>query len=415
MLAGSIAGGVGAYLFQVVGTRALGDDGYAPIAALWTIQYLMWSIVLHAVETYVDRAYVTDRGRSPNRPTTGASPWIWVVAASIAVAVAAWPFRERLFAGEAASVVAAGAIVAAYGGFAIVRGRLAGEGRYRAYGVISATESTLRLLVATFVAATIGTATALAWTLPVGAAAAAAAGAFLANGGQRAIPEPAPRAAARSDGAAGRFLAVTTVANAAVQLLLAGGPLVLVALGASAAEISVFFVTETAARVPVVVALSGGLSRILPAFILAIETSGRAEVTRLAWRVAAVTVAVAAAGGLLGAIVGPAVIRVFFGDGFAPPWWLAAVIGAGVLVATGGMVLNHLAIAAGAERRLPVAWWIGIAAATVTVVLARGSATARVTAGFAVGLSVAFTCLVVAMTRKLDDRHDLRDVAGRSD
>jgi hypothetical protein len=83
-----------------------------------------------------------------------------------------------------------------------------------------------------------------------------------------------------------------------------------------------------------------------------------------------------------------------------PPWWLASIVGAGVVVATGGMLLNHLAIAAGVERRLPLAWWLGVAAGVGAVVAVPGSATARVSAAFGIGLATSFALLVATMTRR---------------
>jgi O-antigen/teichoic acid export membrane protein len=404
LLLGSIVGGVGAYLFQIVGTRSLGERGYAPIATLWTIQYLSWSIVLHAIETYVDRTVVAGRAKGAFLgPRAVVRLWGWIVATSLAVAALAHAFRTSVFGGADELAIVAGVTVAAFGAFALVRGRLAGEGLYAAYGAASATESSVRLVAALWVLAAFGTATALAWTLPVGAATAAAGG-WLASRVLR-RPRAAPMAHAEraaSGGGPGGFLAVTTAANAAAQLLLAGGPLVVAVLGGSDAEVSVFFVTATAARIPVVLALSGGLSRALPAFIRAIEVSGPDMTRSLAWRVAGATLALAAVGGLFGAAAGPALISIFFGLGFTPPWWLAAVVGCGVLVATGGMLLNHLAIAARVQQRLPVPWWLGVTAATAAVLALPGSATARVTTGFAVGLATTFAGLVMTLTRRLD-------------
>jgi O-antigen/teichoic acid export membrane protein len=401
LLLGSVVGGIGAYLFQIVGTRSLGERGYAPIATLWTIQYLSWSIVLHAIETYVDREVVST---SPSGAALGRRTavrlWGWIVATSVGVAAVVYPYRAALFDGADDLALVAGVTVAAFGAFALVRGRLAGAGLYSAYGAASATESSVRLLAAVWMISAFGTVTALAWTLPAGAATAAVGGWVVSRRVRRSVAAPAARDARSAfGGRPGEFLAVTVAANAAGQLLLAGGPLVVVALGGSDAEVSVFFVTATAARVPVVLALSGGLSRVLPAFIRAIEVSGPGATRSLACRVAAVTSAVAAVAGVLGALAGPALIGTFFGTGFMPPWWLTSIVGAGVVVATGGMLLNHLAIAAGIERRLPLAWWLGVAAAVGAVVAVPGSATARVSAAFGIGLATSFALLVATMTR----------------
>jgi hypothetical protein len=401
MFAGAVVGGIGAYAFQIVGTRTLGDRAYAPIAALWTIQYLCWSTALHAVETYVDREVTRGRADGGLDPRTELRLWIWIVTIAAGVGVAAWAWRDRLFGGPSNLALVSVATVVGFGAFAIVRGRLAGEGRFRAYGVASGAESTVRLAAAAAVAAMGATTLSLAWTLPLGALAASVVASL-------AVPASRARAVSGRDGRNelaptrperfASFLAVTTGANVAAQILLAAGPLVVAGIGGSAAEVSVLFVATTAARVPVVIALGGGLSRALPAFtgILASRSDGHLWIWR---RVTASTIAAAGAGAAGGALVGPFVIGALFGAEFTPPWWVASAIGGGVLVSTGGMLLNHLAIAAGAERWLPAPWWLGVLAAAAAIALVPGSPTGRVIAGFAVGHAVAFAGLAAAVRR----------------
>src|SRR5690606_9485575 len=62
MLAGGLIGAVLAYVFQAVGTRLLGDVGFAPIAAIWTAFFIVASVFLVPLEQYVTRG--TSRGRS---------------------------------------------------------------------------------------------------------------------------------------------------------------------------------------------------------------------------------------------------------------------------------------------------------------------------------------------------------------
>ncbi|HEX6207476.1 MAG TPA: hypothetical protein VF058_03870 [Actinomycetota bacterium] len=408
LLVGSVLGGIGAYLFQVIGTRALGEEAYAPIGTLWTIQYLFWSIFLFAVETYVTRETVVGRVGREFRGAAAARTWAWIGIVAAALTVASWLARDRLFFGADDLALVAGLTVLSFGAFAIVRGRLAGVGRFKAYGLVSASESLIRLAVAAVVVLVAATTRSLAWTLPSGAAAAACWWFLLRRRRPDAFVDlPRTLEPPRT----GRFLTLTTLANGAGQVLLAGGPLALVALAAAPAELSVFFVTTTAARVPVVVALGGVLSRLLPTFTRVLGERGPEALPGLAGRLAAGTAAVAAVGAIGGAAVGSQLIGFFFGAGFAPPWWLAAVAGGGVLLATGGMLLNQLLIAAGLEHRLPVAWLVALAAGVVVVVVASGSATARVSAGFIAGELVALCGLIVA-TRVPSRRP--RDAAGRN-
>jgi O-antigen/teichoic acid export membrane protein len=393
LLVGSLLGGLGAYLFQVLGTRALGEEAYAPIGSLWTIQYLFWSTLLYSVETYVAREAVV--GRVGRRFPRGAAvrTWAWIGAFAATLAAGSWLIRERLFYGLGDLSIVAGLTVLSFGAFAFVRGRFAGAGRFKAYGLVSASESLIRLALAAGVLLVAATTRALAWVLPVGAA--AAAGWWFILGRRRLDPLVEP-VESMEPPRTGRFLVLTTLANAAGQLLLAGGLLALVALSAPPTELSVFFVTTTAARVPIVLALGGLLSRVLPTFTRLLAERGRDTLPRIAGRLAAGTVLVAAVGAAAGAAVGRPLIGLFFGEGFAPPWWLAAAAGGGVLLATGGMLLNQLLVAGELEHRLPAPWFAGLAAGVLVVGAAAGTPMARVIAGFVVGEAAALVLLVVA-------------------
>jgi O-antigen/teichoic acid export membrane protein len=393
LLVGSLLGGVGAYLFQVVGTRALGEEAFAPISTLWTVQYLSWSIFLYAVETYVTREVLLGRIEQTFPRPAAIRTWAWIVSVAVAVGGASWLFRGRLFYGFGDLAVVAGLIVLSFGAFAIVRGRLAGAGRYRSYGLTSATESLVRLALAIGAVLVAATTRALAWTLPIGAIVAAFCW-FLPGRrtSDRILRSHEPAGPPRTS----RFLVLTTITNAAVQLLLAGGPLALVALSAGSAEVSVFFVTITAARVPVVIALGGVLSRVLSTFTRILTERGHVALQRLTGRLAVATMLVAAAGAAFGATVGAPLIGAFFGTGFTPPWWLACAAGGGVLLATGGMLLNQLLVAGGLEHRLPLPWFVGLVASIAVVMKAAGSPTERVTAGFVVGQVVALIALTIA-------------------
>jgi O-antigen/teichoic acid export membrane protein len=393
LVAGSLVGGLGAYAFQVVGTRTLGEEAYAPIGTLWTIQYLVWSVVLFAVETLVIRETMRAPDLALPRPAA-LGAWRWIAGTAAVVTVGCWVVRDRLFFGFGQLAFVAGAIVLAFGALAVVRGRLAGRAQYRAYGVVSAAESVVRLGVALAVAVGGATTRGTAWALPIGAAVAASSWFTLGppvRERRKARPSPPP------DGSGvGRFLLPATLANGAAQLLLAGGPVAMVALSASAAELSVFFVTLTAARVPIVLALGGILSRLLPDFAGALARRGRRAMSRIAAVVATSAVCIAAVGAAAAVAVGGQVVGALFGNALAPPGWLAAAATVGVVLATGGLVLNQLLIAAGSERRLVAPWMIGLISAIVALVVVAGTPSWRVATSFVVGEAAALGGLVVA-------------------
>lgn len=391
LLIGSLVGGVAAYLFQVVGARALGEEAYAPIGTLWTIQYLFWSVFLYAMETYVNREVVLGRLGATMRVGAILRMAVWLGAVALALTATTWVLRDALFYGVDDLAVVAGLIVVSYGAFAVVRGRFAGAGRFKVYGLVTAAESVIRLALAVAVVLVAATTRALAWSMPLGALTAAGLWFLVRHRGGPDVDQPSeepPRT--------GRFLVLTTVTNAGVQVLLAGAPLVVVALGAGPSEVSVVFVTVTAARVPVVLALGGMLSRMLPTFVRILDERGDAAGAGLADRIALATVALGGLAAAAGGLAGAPLIALFFGGGFAPPWWFAAATGGGVVLATGGMLLNQLLVARGLEHRLPVPWYAGLAAGAIAVVVTGGDAILRVGTGFIVGEVAAIAALTVA-------------------
>jgi O-antigen/teichoic acid export membrane protein len=393
MLVGSFIAALGAYLFQVITTRSLDEVRYAPIGTLWTIQYLTVSIFVYSVETYVTRGSLrAEAGTGPGAVSL-AKIWAALVVVALGIFAFSWWFRDRLFQGQGELAVIAGCLVVAFGALMIVRGRLAGSGRFKAYGLVTASESLCRLLFALGVAAVGASTRTFAWVMPFGALAAASWWPLLKRSG----PESGSQVLSAKPAGTLRFLALTTSANASTQLLLAGGPILLAFLHASPAEISVFFITVTAARLPVVFVFGGILSRLLGTFVrLAGADHGRSLRRAAAW-IAVGTGAVAFLGGASAAAIGSRLIGLLFGQAFLPPWWVAAGATVGVLLATGSMVLSQMLVATGSEAQLPWPWGSALIGSGLTIAVASGSPLGRVVAGFIVGEAIALIGLTVAV------------------
>ena len=299
--------------------------------------------------------------------------------------------RNELFGGLGDLALVVGLVTAAYGAFMIVRGRLAGTERFKAYGLVTASESIGRAVLASGVVWIAATTRGLAWVMPVGAFGAACLWLIV----RKRPREPRAVTAAAAPPRPVRFLALTTSANGILQLLLAGGPLILVFLGAPPAEVSILFVTLAAARVPLVFFFSGLLSRVLPTFLrLAGSDEGRGLRRSAAW-IALGTCAVSLLGGVAAAAVGSSLLGLLFGRSFAPEWWVAASVTVGVLLATGSMVLNQVLIAQGSENLSLAVWVVAIAVAAVTMGTVSGTPTARVVSAFVFGEAVALLGLTL--------------------
>lgn len=397
MVLGAALAALGAYLFQALGTRALGGVGYAPIGALWTIQYLVTSVVLLPIETHIARESILSHAAGMRSPHVSfLRLWGWLTLVAIVASSVCWLLRDELFHGLDDLALVTGALVLSYGAFLIVRGRLAGTERFKAYGVVTASESTVRAALAAVVTGVAPSVRAFAWIMPVGALTAAGWWVPLRRNPRQprdvaAQPAESPRT--------GRFLALTTAANAITQLLLAGGPLLLVFLHAGPEEVSVFFVTVTAVRVPLVFVFGGVLSRLLPTFMRLESSDRRREARAVAAKIALGTVSIAVVIGGVAAAVGGPLVAVLFGAAFRPPWWVAAGATVGVLLATGSIVLYQLLIARGSAGLGLLAWAAALAAAAQAVVLTGGSATARAVAGLVTGEGVALIALVLAVSQ----------------
>ena len=386
--------GIATYLFQIVGTRALGTEAYAPISVLWTIQYLVFAVGMVAVEAYITRATTLHPETLGRDERTVAA---WLVAGAAIVGALTWALREQLFNGLDDLAATAALIVLAYGSYAVVRGRLAGTERFRPFGLVVFAEAAIRVVLAVVVVAISATTRSLAWILPVGPLVIAAWWALRGRHGRAHLAG----AGGEQIGTTSGFLAAATSANAIAQVLLAGGPLVLLPLGAGPVEVSIFFVTITAARTPVSFALGGLLGRILPP----LTRMARAEDARGLRRVVLGVVGVTAVAALLGAggasVIGDDIVALFFGEEFRPDRLFVTLAGAGVVMATGSLVLNQILVATHGERRLPAPWFAALVVAGLVIVVSGGSATDRVAAGFVAGEAVALLGLTIGALRSV--------------
>jgi O-antigen/teichoic acid export membrane protein len=399
---GGVASSLAAYAFQIIGARALGDEAYAPVGILWTLQYLVLTIGLLSTEAYVTRRHGV---------TAGVWGWIVGLAAVVGVGVAlagpdllrAAPTTGGGAAGAAGGsgaagagagtdpvlwAVVAGAIVLGFGLFVVVRGQLAAGRRYVAYGVMTGGESVVRLAVAAGLLLAGGGPVALAATLPIG-------GAVLA------LPWLRTLRRGRVPVDSGRplpFLVRTTAANGVAQVLLAAGPLAVAALGGSAAAVTIVFVTTTAARAPMVFVHSGALARILPPMQRMAEEGRHADLRRMLAHSTAPVVGGLALVAAAGAAVGPPLVALTFGAGLRPSTPFAALSAVSVGLAMLALVMNQVAIAVDAEHALVLPWAAGLLAAAGGLVLAADlPVDLRVAVASAVGLATAVALVRVRL------------------
>ena len=144
MLVATFVSAGAAFLYLVIVGRTLGPTDFAPITVLWTVQYLISTVVYGPIEQ------LTVRRLSRENPE--ATPWalyLWVTAACTLGALAFGLFTlNRFFVGDTAYLYVLVLLVIGYAGFAMGRGYLAGQRRFEAYAYAISAESLSRLCVA---------------------------------------------------------------------------------------------------------------------------------------------------------------------------------------------------------------------------------------------------------------------------
>jgi O-antigen/teichoic acid export membrane protein len=381
MLVATFVSAGSAFLYLVIVGRALGPTDFAPITVLWTVQYLVTTTVYAPIEQLTVRRL--------SRETPEATPWALYLWVTVACTVGAVAFGivtlDRFFAGNGAFLLVLGPLVVGYAGFAIGRGYLAGQRRFKEYAYAISAESVLRLCLAgALVAAGMGA---------LGLSATMAVAPFVVwlwrplRGWRHSEAGREPEKGATA--ALGAFVSAT----AASQTILAAGPLVVGALGGSAAAVSVLGQTFLLLRAPLAVAFNL-TSRVLPPLTRFVETAQWARIRRLGMGMGIGGLAAAAAGFGAGYTVGPGLVAWLMGPEYRPTALLAALAAAGTVLATVAVFAQQILVAMRSTGRLAVAWMCGLAAAALVVVLGGVNPSLRVGWAFLVGESAAFVLLI---------------------
>lgn len=385
MIGGSLAGALGAYLFVVIGGRRLGTVEFAPIALLWTVFFIVATVVLVPLEQFVTRE--AGRGR---RVLTADRKALSVVIGGTAAAMAGFVavFNDVLFAGNAIFVAQAFLLTGFFGMMQVGKGILAGHRRFAAYGLVLTLEGVFRLAAALIVIAMSSRAAVLGWALV------AAPLCILVVRPWRHDRTTVADVVATP---AGGFLGTYVTGAAASQLLLAGAPLGVVALGGGAALQSVIFTTFTLYRAPLT--LIYNLQGRVLSFLVRSNGNGY-DIRRLVTRLGTVGLAVSAVAALAGWMLGPGVVELLFGSDFRPRAAVAALVAAGVIVASVTQIMAQALVAAGSTGQLAGAWVGGLLAGVLALLLAGGEPGIRVAIGFLAGELAAFALALVRTVRQ---------------
>ena len=391
MLAGTAVSAISVLIYQPVAGRALGIDGFAPIAVLWTMMFVIYTVLMIPIEQFITRKLVVTGGGygwlgNDRRTVALVLGGGWILGTAFVVAT-----LDTFFNGDPTFVLITAVLLVSRAVLAISRGMLAGRRRFVAYGGTLAAEALTLLVLALVAAAVSPTTVTFAWILVVGPLTVLAFRPWRSG-------HTVPSAEAPTDTAA-RFLGWLIVATAASQVVIASAPIVVGFIGGSAAAVSIVFATFTLFRGPVTSAYNL-VARVLPDFT---DLSVRGEYEMLAqWRhrIAIGGGLLALLGALAAYFIGPWIVGLLYGAEFEPPSMVAALGGAAVGSGLGALFVGQIFIASGRTKDLAIGWIAALVLAVIAVLAVPADPMLRIAWGFAVGESAALIILGFAPRKR---------------
>jgi O-antigen/teichoic acid export membrane protein len=385
--AGTIGSGVLAYAFNVIAARALGPEAFAAVGALWAGMFLLAVLLFRPLEQTVARAVADRVARGADaREAVRVTAWLGggVAVVAVVACLAAWqPITDSLFGGRPALTVALVAGLAGYALSYFARGLTGGVRWFGGYGLVLLADGGVRLVVALPL---------LIWastTLAGVAIAAAAVGGALAplfSRDRRALrkingAEPGGHFAL---GAAAAFAAPAAVIAGCEQILLSGGPLIVLVRGGqgAAATAGVLFAAALLVRAPVFL-FQGVAASLLANFTTYRAQGDYARVHKATATVALACAGLAAAGGAAALVAGPFAMELLYGAGFDATRGDLALLAVGIGGFLAASTFSQALLAADEARAAAIRWALATTAFVVMELTLPGSAFTRVCVGFA--------------------------------
>jgi lipopolysaccharide/colanic/teichoic acid biosynthesis glycosyltransferase len=191
------------------------------------------------------------------------------------------------------------------------------------------------------------------------------------------------------------LLSGLVLSAAASQALLLATPLVASRLGATDVQYSVIYATLLVARAPLTIGYNL-IARILPSFTSMAAAGERRELRAWARGIGIASLLLSVLGAVLGAVFGSLIVGLMMGSGFAPSSGVAAMAGAAVTLAAGGLFIGQVLVAKSQPMRLAVAWVVALAAALVALGVPIEDPVVHAMVALVVGELVALVSLITA-------------------
>jgi len=388
IVAATAFGALAVLAFQAIASRTLGTEGFAPVAVLWTVMFLLYTVLQLPAEQHLTRALVVTRNHAQIVRVRRAMVIAFSTALVVGSAFTAFTL-DRFFDGSTVFVAITALIVVTRSIMATARGTLAGHRRFAAYGASIALEAAALLLGGVVVATLGGDATMFAGVMALAPLATLLARPFASQRGAHDHHT--------IDAQSGSFLAWLIAATAASQVIIAGGPIAVSFVGGSAAAVSIFFTSFALLRGPVTSAYNL-VARVLPDFT---ELAHGADPGRLwgwARRITVAGLGVAILGAIGSGLLLRPIVAAIYGEAFMPPVLAAALGGAGVGLGLGALFATQVYSAAALGSRLAFGWFVALVISFVVLITVDIEPVSRVALAFASGEATGLVMLGFVLT-----------------
>jgi len=376
IVAGTAVSALSVLIFEVISGRSLGADSFSAIGVLWTIGFIVFTVLMLPIEAFITRTLVVSGGDAAavrRHRILIAS----VLAAGTTVAVVFTALTlDRFFEGNWTFVAIVAVLNINRSILASGRGFLAGRRRFTTYGVAVALEGGTLVGLAAIAAVVGGSVTAFGWAMAFAPLSVLIVRPF------QAVTTPGP--GRDEDVSASAFLGWLLVATASAQLILAGGPIIVGLIGGSPAAVSIVFVTFTLFRGPITSAYNL-VARVLPDFTSMASQGRTDELHTWSWRLVIGGLGFGAIAFVVSAAVGPRLVGVIYGSAFEPSGLVAGLGGAGVGAGLAVLFVHQIYVAKGNTRTLAALWLVALIVSTLVLLLIPGTPIERVAAAFAAG------------------------------
>lgn len=400
--------GLTIYVFLAIAARTLGPDRYAAFSTMWSITFLAAPGFYVPLEQEVGRALADRRARGlgggPVIKTAAVIAGTVVVVLTLASVVGSGPLVRDFFDNEALLLLGFVLALAGYAVQYLARGVLAANGRYGPYSFLIGSEAMLRMLGCIGLAV-VGVKTAGPYGVLVGLAPLLAI-VFVAPKALDLLTDGPDASWRELSRALGYLLVGSVLAQAMINIT----PLIVSALASDNERslVGKVLIALIISRVPLFLFQAVQASLIPQLAGLAARNAWQEFRSKLLRLVVAVS-ALATASTLASWILGPWVVRTFFGKEYELSGSHMAYLALGSGFFMVALALSQALIAMAGYRRSAAAWTMGMAI-LLGVTALDGDLLFRVERGFIAGGAVTVVALVALLAGPLRAGHAMGEI-----